>query len=74
VTVHRKSQPPTPPNLDLTTTPSPSKTDNPDLARAKDLVSLHYTVKVAHLNSGIDADLRQARADVNKVLIDLHDR
>jgi hypothetical protein len=48
--------------------------DNPDLARAKDLVSLHYTVKAAHLNSGIDADLRQARADVNKVLIDLRNK
>src|SRR4051794_1482054 len=30
--------------------------------------------QVAHLNSGIDADLRQVRADVNKVLIDLHNK
>jgi hypothetical protein len=71
VTVH-KTQPSTQSNLDLATAPSSSKTENPDLARAKDLISLHYSVKVAHLNAGIDAELRQARADVNKVLIALH--
>jgi len=41
---------------------------NADLQRAKELVSLHYGVKVRFLESGLDVDLLQARWDVDHVL------
>jgi hypothetical protein len=43
-----------------------SKSD-PDLQRAKDLVELHYTVKLQYLDEGLDAELHQAREDVKRV-------
>ncbi|EME79155.1 uncharacterized protein MYCFIDRAFT_34761 [Pseudocercospora fijiensis CIRAD86] len=41
--------------------------DDQDLKRAKDLLSLHSEVKVAHVD-GTDKELNQAREDVAKVL------
>jgi hypothetical protein len=79
VTVH-KDQPSTPSDLALTTTTtttttssstSSSKTDSPDLTRVKDLMLLHHSVKTAHERSGLDDELRRAREDVNRVLLDL---
>ncbi|PPJ58481.1 hypothetical protein CBER1_05587 [Cercospora berteroae] len=45
--------------------------DDPDLKRAKDLLDLHKTVKLAHPDAEPDAALRKARADVDKVLREL---
>ncbi|EMF10598.1 uncharacterized protein SEPMUDRAFT_150647 [Sphaerulina musiva SO2202] len=42
--------------------------DDPDLNRAKDLLHLHQSVKLAHPDAQPDAALKQARADVAKVL------
>jgi hypothetical protein len=47
---------------------------DPDMQRAKALVELHYEVKMKHKSGSdliIDEDLRRARADVDKVLMDL---
>jgi hypothetical protein len=47
---------------------------NPDIERAKALVELHYEVKMRHKSGSdliIDEDLRRARADVDKVLVEL---
>ena len=44
---------------------------DPDLQRAKDLIALHYDVKVKHQQSGLDDDLLQARRDVYNVLSQL---
>ena len=38
-----------------------------DMQRAKDLIDLHYNVKMKHVE-GHDGDLRQARKDVDRVL------
>jgi hypothetical protein len=48
------------------------------LARAKELVDLHFGVKVKHMNGPggeptVDEDLRRAREGVNRVLRDLRD-
>lgn len=43
-----------------------SKTD-PDLQRAKELVELHYSVKLNYLREGMDAELQGARANVERV-------
>jgi len=43
---------------------------DPDLHRAKDLLELHATVKVAH-QGGTDKELNDARKAVEKVLWDL---
>ena len=43
----------------------------PDLQRAKDLVELHYLVKLKYLHEGLDADLRKARDDVKGVYTNL---
>ena len=40
---------------------------DPDLKRAKDLLELHATVKVAH-QDGTDAELNRAREDVERVM------
>lgn len=46
----------------------PSKDDNDtDLKRAKDLLALHATVKMAH-QDGTDHDLNGARDDVARVM------
>ncbi|KAF2217914.1 hypothetical protein CERZMDRAFT_30454 [Cercospora zeae-maydis SCOH1-5] len=45
--------------------------DDPDLKRAKDLLDLHKTVKLAHPDAEPDAALKKARADVDKVLREL---
>jgi uncharacterized protein YggE len=49
---------------------------NGQLERAKELVELHYGVKVKHMKSPgadptIDEDLRRARDEVNRVLREL---
>jgi hypothetical protein len=49
---------------------------NPDFQRAKDLVALHYDVKMKHLqrlgnSGGLDAGLQRARRDVSRVLQEL---
>ncbi|KAK5172256.1 uncharacterized protein LTR77_003894 [Saxophila tyrrhenica] len=41
--------------------------DDPDLKRAKDLLHLHSTVKLAH-QDGTDRELNEAREAVEKVL------
>ncbi len=45
--------------------------NSPDLRRAKDLVELHYRVKLKHQEEGLDLELQQARKDVNRVYMDL---
>lgn len=48
-----------------------------ELSRAQELVDLHYGVKVKHMGSApnfepvVDAGLRRAREDVNRVLREL---
>ncbi|KAL1999615.1 hypothetical protein VTN02DRAFT_4272 [Thermoascus thermophilus] len=47
---------------------------SPDLQRARDLIDLHYGVKVKHVQhhgAAVDEDLRRAREDVNRVLAEL---
>jgi hypothetical protein len=39
-----------------------------DLQRAKDLIDLHYKVKVAHADGTVDEGLESARRDVGEVL------
>jgi hypothetical protein len=39
-----------------------------DLQRAKDLIDLHYKVKVTHANGTVDEGLESARRDVGEVL------
>ena len=41
--------------------------EDPDMQRATDLVDLHYSVKMKHVQ-GDDAGLRQARREVDMVL------
>lgn len=42
-----------------------------DLCRAKELVQLHHEIKARHLNGKVDEELRRAREDVQRVLIEL---
>ncbi|KAJ9669087.1 hypothetical protein H2201_000913 [Coniosporium apollinis] len=42
--------------------------DDPDLARAKDLVELHYKVKVAHTGGAMDRGLMEARDAVRRAV------
>jgi hypothetical protein len=49
-----------------TTLDEKSKSDA-DLQRAKDLVELHYGVKLKYLEEGLDAELQRAREDVMRV-------
>lgn len=44
------------------------KSDDPELHRAQELVSLHYDVKVSHLRSGLDPELVQARRRVDDIV------
>ncbi|KAJ9400603.1 hypothetical protein DTO282F9_2488 [Paecilomyces variotii] len=48
---------------------------NPDLQRAKDLIDLHYNVKMKHMRGQqpgmVDEGLRKARDDVSRVLWEL---
>jgi hypothetical protein len=48
--------------------------DDPDIKRAKELVALHYDVKVKYMESGLDRELLQARNDVADVLDSLLQR
>ena len=41
--------------------------EDPDMQRATDLVDLHYSVKMKHVQ-GDDAGLKQARREVDMVL------
>lgn len=43
-----------------------SETD-PDLKRAKELVDLHYGMKLKYRESGLDQDMLKARRDVESV-------
>ena len=52
---------------------SPEPTPNPDLQRARDLITYHYSVKAAHQENGLDAELVQARKEVDAVLRQLDD-
>lgn len=45
--------------------------EDPDLTRAKDLVDLHYSVKVQHANATVDESLLEARRNVESVLRDV---
>ncbi|KAI5366110.1 hypothetical protein Slin14017_G037500 [Septoria linicola] len=45
--------------------------DDPDLQRAKDLLELHKTVKLAHRDAEPDKALKQARSDVASVMGEL---
>jgi hypothetical protein len=49
-------------------------TSNPDLQRAKDLVELHYRVKLKYLEEGVGAELQKARDDVKDVCKNLASR
>ncbi|KAM3419881.1 hypothetical protein BST61_g3207 [Cercospora zeina] len=51
--------------------PTNGHRDDPDLKRAKDLLDLHKTVKLAHPDAEPDAALKKARADVDQVLREL---
>ncbi|WPG98892.1 Hypothetical protein R9X50_00169200 [Acrodontium crateriforme] len=55
----------------LVSTQSPEQTstekNDPDLKRARDLLDLHSTVKLAH-QDGIDKELNAAREDVARVM------
>ncbi|KAL2219347.1 hypothetical protein M432DRAFT_347157 [Thermoascus aurantiacus ATCC 26904] len=78
VNVH-KNLPPEISQIEPAREPSvpPSDAQNPDLQRAKDLVELHYGVKVKHMRNhgaAVDEDLRRAREDVNRVLAELGSR
>lgn len=47
---------------------------SPDLQRAKDLIDLHYNVKMKHVRGQpgtVDEDLKRAREDVRRVLREL---
>ncbi|SMR52868.1 unnamed protein product [Zymoseptoria tritici ST99CH_3D1] len=52
---------------DITVTNGSSESSNVDLTRAKDLLSLHSSVKMAH-QDGTDHELNEARRAVEKVL------
>lgn len=54
------------PNATLASSDETSKNDA-DLQRAKDLVELHYRVKVKYQEEGLDAELRKARDAVARV-------
>ena len=47
---------------------------DPDLQRAKDLVELHYRVKLKYLEEGLGAELQKARDDVKVVCKNLASR
>jgi hypothetical protein len=47
--------------------------EDSDLQRAKDLVQLHYSVKVAHANGAVDEGLLEARRAVREVLDEFED-
>ncbi|KAJ9312555.1 hypothetical protein DTO271D3_7102 [Paecilomyces variotii] len=53
----------------------PEENQNPDLQRAKDLIDLHYNVKMKHMRGQqpgtVDEGLRKARDDVSRVLREL---
>jgi hypothetical protein len=40
---------------------------DPDLQRAKDLVELHYKVKLKYMEEALDADLHKARDEVMRI-------
>ncbi|QKX57515.1 uncharacterized protein TRUGW13939_04629 [Talaromyces rugulosus] len=56
---------------------SEKDSDSLELSRVKELVALHYGVKVKHLKNGpgsnpvVDDGLRRVREDVNRVLREL---
>ena len=64
VTVHRSDESS---GEDTQTCSATQMQDDPDMQRAKDLVELHYGVKMNHVH-GQDAALKQARAEVESVL------
>ena len=47
--------------------------EDSDLQRAKDLVQLHYSVKIAHADGAVDEGLLEARRAVREVLDELED-
>jgi hypothetical protein len=83
--VSARPAPPSPPSQSIDRTiQSPSQDANPksqqqkqeedpDLQRAKDLVQLHYSVKVAHADGVVDEGLLEARRAVREVLDGLED-
>lgn len=48
--------------------------EQPDLQRATDLVGLHHSVKLKHLEGGLDAELQNGRENVKRVLKDLNSK
>ncbi|KAL2008824.1 hypothetical protein VTN00DRAFT_7018 [Thermoascus crustaceus] len=75
VNVHKQQEPGTAgvPQVEPTQEPD-CGAQNPDLQRAKDLIDLHYGVKVKHVQdhgATVDEDLRRSREDVNRVLAEL---
>ncbi|KAK6373879.1 hypothetical protein LTS17_007848 [Exophiala oligosperma] len=55
-----------------TTQPSPPGPGNDlELARANELVSLHYNVKVKYVETGPDPELQHAAAMINHIIQDL---
>ncbi|KAF1989651.1 hypothetical protein K402DRAFT_302897, partial [Aulographum hederae CBS 113979] len=59
-------------STNLTTATSTQRTDeadaDPDLTRAKDLVELHYAVKVAHARGELGGQLAEARDGVRRAV------
>ena len=49
------------------TAKSDAEEQDPDLKRAKDLIELHYSIKVASENGQLERILRDARAVVREV-------
>jgi len=71
VNVYKLSTPENPsPNglADRSTAMGADSDTDVDLQRANDLISLHYTAKLEHVESDWGADLIRARADVDAVL------
>lgn len=57
------------PSASQTRTPStPATKSDPELARAKDLVELHFAVKVAHQDGRLEGELAEARDAVRRAL------
>lgn len=72
MSVHRAGQNDTPtPSTGSNSSQNAQENTDPDLKRAKDLMDLHYGVKVKQMEGGLDDGLRQARKNVDEVLSSL---
>jgi hypothetical protein len=58
----------TPASASSSSGPADAASDDVDLARAKDLVELHYSVKEAHRRGELTRELFEARAAVERAV------